>query len=296
MGKVTSDYAADRHLNEVMVHPHDDGLQIAAFDNIADIPSFDMPAKLQAILSVVCLCGEMKAIIDCSERILQANDMIVLRPGHVVSSYSTSKDFKGLFIVAAPESVYEAMPAFSSFLHCALQFRDNPVIRISGPEVESQLTFHSILQRKIGSASTPFKREVIKALCEALFYETLGLYTRHIRDNAVPIKRKDDILLKFMALVARDFKSERSVAYYAECLCVTPKHLSAVVKDASGRTAGEWIDSHVALEAKILLKNTGMTIQEIASALNFANQSFFGKYFKHLTGMSPREYRTSTIS
>ncbi|MCM1518347.1 MAG: helix-turn-helix domain-containing protein [Pseudoflavonifractor sp.] len=296
MEKVSPVPVIDPCLNEVVVRPQDDGLQIATFNSIADIPSFDMPAKLQVILSAVCIGGEMSAVIDCHEWRLRANDMIVLRPGHVITSYTTSDDFKGLFIVADPHAVYEALPSLSSFLHCALQFRDNPVIRISEAEIESQLTYHGILRRKIESASHQFRREVIKSLCQALFYETLGLYTRHMRDDIGPMKRKDDILLKFMTLVARDFRRERSVSYYAEQLCVTPKHLSAVVKDASGRTAGEWIDSHVALEAKILLKNTGMTIQEISTALNFANQSFFGKYFKHLTGMSPREYRISTDS
>ena len=79
--------------------------------------------------------------------------------------------------------------------------------------------------------------------------------------------------------------------FYAEKLFVTPKHLSAVLKEISGKTAGEWIDHRVILEAKLLLRTTGMNIQEISVALNFSNQSFFGKYFKHLTGLSPREYR-----
>ena len=71
-------------------------------------------------------------------------------------------------------------------------------------------------------------------------------------------------------------------------LCVTPKHLSATIKETSGRTAGEWIDSYVIIEAKTLLRNTGLTIQEVSAKLNFSNQSFFGKYFKHITGISPR--------
>ena len=80
--------------------------------------------------------------------------------------------------------------------------------------------------------------------------------------------------------------------FYADKLFVTPKHLSAVLKEISGRTAGEWIDHRVILEAKMLLRTTGMNIQEISLALNFSNQSFFGKYFKHLTGISPRDYRS----
>ncbi len=85
--------------------------------------------------------------------------------------------------------------------------------------------------------------------------------------------------------------TERSVTFYADKLFVTPKHLSAVLKEISEKTAGEWIDLRVILEAKLLLRSTGLNIQEISTKLNFANQSFFGKYFKHLTGMSPRDYR-----
>ncbi len=82
------------------------------------------------------------------------------------------------------------------------------------------------------------------------------------------------------------------MAFYAGKLFVTPKHLSAVLKEVSDKTAGEWIDQRVILEAKVLLRSTGLNIQEISAMLNFANQSFFGKYFRHLTGMSPRDYRS----
>ena len=71
------------------------------------------------------------------------------------------------------------------------------------------------------------------------------------------------------------------------------KHLSGVVKEVSGKTAGEWIDNFVILEARALLKSSEMSVQEIAEYLHFANQSFFGQYFKHYVGMSPKEYRRS---
>lgn len=74
-------------------------------------------------------------------------------------------------------------------------------------------------------------------------------------------------------------------------LCVTAKYLSLISKEVSGQPAGNWIDEYVILEAKTLLKSSQMSIQEIADSLNFANQSFFGKYFKHHTGISPKEYR-----
>jgi AraC-like DNA-binding protein len=74
-------------------------------------------------------------------------------------------------------------------------------------------------------------------------------------------------------------------------LCVTAKHLSKVVRQTSGKSANDLIDEYVALEAKALLKSTNMTVEQIADELNFPSQSFFGKYFKRVTGSSPSEYR-----
>jgi AraC-like DNA-binding protein len=81
------------------------------------------------------------------------------------------------------------------------------------------------------------------------------------------------------------------VSWYGEQLCITPKYLSETVKQVSRRTPNEWIDNFVTLEVRVLLKNSSMSIKEIAQHLNFPNQSFLGKYFKEHVGMSPSEYR-----
>jgi AraC-like DNA-binding protein len=83
---------------------------------------------------------------------------------------------------------------------------------------------------------------------------------------------------------------------YADQLCLTPKYFSKVIKDNSGASASEWIDNYVILETKALLKSTNMTILQISDELNFPSQSFFGKYFKRVTGMSPKSYRENKAS
>ncbi len=94
-----------------------------------------------------------------------------------------------------------------------------------------------------------------------------------------------------MKLLEAHHKSQRNVSFYARQLNITPKYLSAAVKEVSGKTAARWIDESVILEAKTLLKYSGMSIQEIAYHLNFSTQSFFGKYFKQHTGTSPSRYK-----
>lgn len=101
------------------------------------------------------------------------------------------------------------------------------------------------------------------------------------------------LLTSFKALLAKHVLEERSVRFYAGVLHVTPKHLSEVVKEQTGRTAGEWIDQSVILEAKVLLQQKELSISQVADALNFSDQSVFGKFFKVNTGASPLAYRQS---
>jgi len=101
------------------------------------------------------------------------------------------------------------------------------------------------------------------------------------------------LLDNFLEVLQKHYKVERGVDFYADKLCLTPKYLSTVIRQTSGKTAGEWIDEYVMLEAKALLKSTKMTIQQISDELNFPSQSFFGKYFKRLEGVPPKVYRES---
>jgi AraC-like DNA-binding protein len=98
---------------------------------------------------------------------------------------------------------------------------------------------------------------------------------------------------RFVNLVSEYFAQYRNVGFYADKLCMTPKYLSRVVREVTGRSAPEWIDSYVILEAKNLLKYSGLPIKEVVFKLNFPNQSVFYKFFKARTGMTPSEYRNS---
>ena len=75
------------------------------------------------------------------------------------------------------------------------------------------------------------------------------------------------------------------------CYGLTPKYISGQIKAYSGKCALDWINDYVVLEAKMMLRYTVMTIQEISNSLNFPTQSAFGKYFKQQVGTGPKQYR-----
>lgn len=107
--------------------------------------------------------------------------------------------------------------------------------------------------------------------------------------------RSDEYFTRFMKLLAVHYREEREVAFYASKLCVTPKYFTAMVKKASGKTPAKWIEEAVMEEINYLLKNSTVSIKEIAYQLNFANLSFFGKYVKRHLGLSPHHYRTGSM-
>lgn len=109
------------------------------------------------------------------------------------------------------------------------------------------------------------------------------------------LSRCDDYFSRFMKLLAIHYREEREVAFYASKLCVTPKYFSTMVKKASGKSPGKWIDEVVMEEIHYLLKNSNISIKEIAYQLNFANVSFFGKFVKRHVGLSPYHYRTDRM-
>lgn len=274
--------------------------QVMVLNSIEAISHLTFPFKLKTLISIVCIKGELIVSVDLVEHKLTPSTLMVVRPGHTLTGYRASEDFRGYLIMAPLHTINHSLPSFSRLLSCFLYFRDRPVINISPSELEIQQHLLAAVIQKQKEAKTPFFDNVLDSMYQSILYETLSLYTSHMdrsQSNVIDskLRRREDVFYRFLLLVEANFQIERSVNYYAEKLNITPKHLSAVAKETSGHTAGDWIDSYVVLEAKMLLNNSELSIQEISSRLNFANQSFFGKYFKHHTGMSPRSYRRTMI-
>ena len=154
---------------------------------------------------------------------------------------------------------------------------------------------HSIgLIGKIVDAELPYKKEVLNSVVSSMFYMIMGVWNDRVEDNRLSNSTRSRMIFdQFIKLVSEYHTQYRNVGFYADKLCLTPKYLSKLIKNATGRSAPDWIDSYVILEAKNLLKYSSVTVKEIVYKLNFPNQSVFYKFFKARTGMTPTEYRNS---
>ena len=211
---------------------------------------------------------------------------MVIQPKNYIYLSQYSDDFKGSVMACSKHLVQDVLPKLTDILPLLIHHRTEPVTNLTDEESEGIKTFLSFIRSKLRGPRTHFLKQKVHCMLQAALYEMMDINQKNSQHVEGTKSRKEEIMAKFILAVSEDFRTQRQVAYYAHKLFITPKHLSSVVKELSGR-----IENYVIMEAKVLLKTTDMTIQEIAVALNFPNQSFFGKYFKHHTEYSPTAYR-----
>lgn len=131
--------------------------------------------------------------------------------------------------------------------------------------------------------------EVIRAILDLILIECKRLYPA---ENEIDKTQKGKILVKrFKKLIEEKCIENLSIKQYAGLLQISPNYLSETVKATTGRTSTDLINDRMLLEIKQMLSHTDKIISEIAYQLNFADQSYFSKYFKKLAGVSPGEWR-----
>lgn len=258
---------------------------------IDDIPQF--PVRPGVSMLVLVKGGEGTINIDLNSYPLMKDSVIIIRADSYISVPEIRAEIN-MIVVTFPREIADAtLASHPELMSLFIHHRLNPVTIISEGQAECIMEYFNLLRRKLNMSHTPFTKPKIVSLLQSAILETLESVNQPFEKKVPAPSRREEIMTNFVTLVKENFRRERSVTYYGESLGFTPKHLSAVVKSITGMTAGDWIDNYVILEAKIMLRSLDLSVQQIADMLNFANQSFFGKYFKHITGLTPTEYRHS---
>jgi len=249
------------------------------------------PCKVDVTANIICIKGKTEGSVNLKPYTTNGSCLFTIMAGQIMEYKSISEDFTGLFMLMSNKFTDSLMSNASERLPLSISVRDNPVTPLNEESLEGMIRYFNMLKRIIQVKDHPYQLEVARHLTLAFFY---GAYVDfHQSVDNIKKTHHEMIVEKFLHLVQTHYKEYRGLDFYADKLCITPKHLSKVIKATGGKPANDWIDEHVALEAKALLKSTNMTIEQISDELNFPSQSFFGKYFKRVTGMSPKEYKAS---
>lgn len=142
------------------------------------------------------------------------------------------------------------------------------------------------------SQRKPLNMQVVRYLQMALFSRLAELHqAQEMPQRMEKEDRRQMIFRQFMELLREHGTRERNVSFYAKELYLTPNYLGSAVKDASGMTVKQWVNRNLIMQAKLLLKYSDVSVQEISADLAFSTPSFFSKFFKHETGLTPLQFR-----
>ncbi|MFY7887989.1 MAG: helix-turn-helix domain-containing protein, partial [Spirosomataceae bacterium] len=228
--------------------------------------------------------GEGIHTIDFQQYAIRPNTIFFLSPGQI-HELALSEDVQGYIILFTssfyhfnktdPHKLFE-LPFFYNLS------QETPPIYLDNAECIQTLTnlFREAISENKQYLSD--KDEAIRALLDLILIQCKRIYPLSQQDEKT---NKGKIIVKrFKQLIEEKCKENLSVKDYANLLAISPNYLSETVKSVTGRTSTDLINDRMILEIKRLLKHTDMGISEIAYSLNFADQSYFSKYFKKLTG------------
>lgn len=260
-------------------------------DNITGVTlaMLHSPMKFTSTTSIFVRRGHCKAEINLEEYEIEAPCVVNIASSEIMQPLKISDDFEGAFVVMSQRFISDFISMVNDE-NLISKFKRSPIMTVAPQYLSDFEMLYRNLRSITSESNGQYSYQTVLHTLLAFFYN-IGL--KCLKPDYESGSTAAHITNRFLKMARENFKKERFMDFYASQLEITPKHLGRTIKAQTGFTASEWLDRMVILEAKVLLKSTSMTIQQIAEELNFTSQSFFGKYFKNIVGVSPKEFRNS---
>ena len=265
-----------------------------------NIHALNHPCRFDGLLMLYCIRGSVRISVNLNEYDISDNHLIITTPGKILKVTDVpeqdASDLKYLLIAMSSDFASGLRLDLKSLLNDGVALMETPVLRLEEDKIKLMSQYLSLMAEVIRMEGE-YQEDALRSLVASMLCVVAGVWSERLEEvrntTSQTTSRSRMIFDQFIKLVSEYHTKYRNVGFYADKLCLTPKYLSKLIKTASGRSAPEWIDSYVILEAKNLLKYSDITIKEIVYRLNFPNQSVFYKFFKARTGMTPSDYRNS---
>jgi AraC family transcriptional regulator, transcriptional activator of pobA len=227
--------------------------------------------------------------IDFQELQIQDNTIYFLSPGQVHDLRFTSENPEGV-MVNFREEFFNDFLSQKDFINSLPVFSKNGKSgfrKVDGCKQELESTFSKIFE------ITKSDSKYTKLLIQTLILEILLMISVKTKDDDPDNENLSNnyLLIKFEKLLEQHFQEAHYPKFYADHISVTPNYLNTLCKKNTGKTAGEIIRNRIILEAKRFLVNPEYTISQIAYKLYFEDNSYFTKFFKANSGITPVEFR-----
>jgi len=254
---------------------------------------------MKSTLFILVLNGSITFDLNFKEYVAGKDSMILLSFGHFMKIKHVGEDFECVMLYVGKnyvDQMYSSEMIYKRVKY-GVRMHGIPVLLLDGgsaPLLKRRLEF---LEEIIGQSNHRHYEEMILHSLELFFLDLGNIIEGEYPDtNEQNISRDEIYFQKFLELLVEHYRKEHLVDFYAGELHITPHYLTLIVKRLSGQTVSDFIFQLLYSEAKTLLKQPDLPVQQIASALYFSDQSAFGKFFKRKCGVSPKDFRASNYA
>lgn len=236
---------------------------------------------------IVLTRGYVTPIVNLTQHRFEAGQLIFLSQNSIVEPHGFSDDIQGFGLSLTDEIARLVFP------NDLPKLMDGHVrdcnFSLSEEEMKQVEALHTLLYNIIHSEQKA--AQVILNLTAAFLWQADYLWNRHKNESRGSLSREQRVFTDFVQLVSRYATQEHNIDFYAQHLFLSPRYMSTLVKQVSGKAAKQWIDDAIITRIKVELRHTNKSAAEIADEMNFPNPSFFCKYFKRMTGMTTQVFR-----
>lgn len=267
---------------------------ITTFAGMESIIYNDLENRIGMLL---CTAGSREVLINGVLYHIRKGVLCFSSPIISIYEMSRSEDYDEVSIHDDGEVFYQAIKLMYDMI-LSFRLRSNPCLMLDDEHIRFFMKRKSAIDEKketLQSVQDKEESQLVQHIIQLLEQETLlefiHLYYKGCAVEAKPVEKNKAIAFKFIYSLHLNVKTERSVSYYADEAHLSQSHFTRIVKENTGKTPSEWIAAITIVNAKLLLKQTDMSIKAIAAELHFPEQFTFRKFFKLHVGIPPKEYR-----
>lgn len=247
----------------------------------------DQPTLMPEMRILIVKNGWATPVINMIERHFQVGDLVFLGANGILQYKDASSDVQGIGLSISDElfslAIGNRIPlAFDGHL------RDFQ-LRLQPEELEDLDQLHLMLYRNLRQHDG--SSQVTLHLLSSFLWYVDHLWSRHEQNYRENQSREQRLFTDFIQLVSEFAPEHHTIDFYASRLCLTPRYMSTIIKQVSGKSAKQWIDDALVTRIKIELKHTDKSVATICDDFSFPNPSFLTKFFKRITGQTPSQFR-----
>ena len=268
-----------------------DSDELVVMENFGSLPKGELSLDRHGLI-VICTEGIAQFDYDGQQIRLHKDDLFLYMAHSVVTNFMSSSDFNCRQIWFSRGELWNINKYGEVSLSDLPYLKRHPIMHLTDDDVKLLDDYFQLLCRRMRDPSPVLYSNIVRSLASTMMLEILSMMRRQEPENTVTTGvHRQRLANEFMRLVEQSDGRIRKVDDFANQLNITPKYLSTLLKETMNRRPSEMIHFYTLKAIEHRLRYTDMTMQEIANDLNFANASFFGKYFKEHAGMTPLDFR-----